>query len=136
VIACLFATIVMAALSACARMARAFRLPAIVRVEGGEAVFSRQTSHTSSTSGEPGGSRAIESERTRAAAIAGIMHSTMLRERAELIGAGAPAAPIVRAVEARTTEAETARRAVPLGKSFRRPAARVSATAAKRDKGA
>jgi type IV secretion system protein VirB6 len=134
VIACLVAVLVMASLYACARTARAFRLPAIVRVEGAEAVFSRQTAHTSSTA-DPAGSRTIESERTRAAAIAGIMHSTMLRERAELVGAGAPAAPIARAVEGRSSEAETSRRTVPLGKSFRRPA-RVSATAARRDKGA
>lgn len=136
VLACLFAILVMAALYACARTARAFRLPAVLRLEGAEAVFGKQATRTTAPAGEAAGSRTIEPERTRAAAVAGIMQSTMLRERAALAGEGVPAASIARAVEARSSDTGAGRRSVPLGKSFRRAGARVSATAARRDKGA
>ena len=136
VIACLFAIMVMGALYACARTAGAFRLPAVVRLDWAERVLGGRTARVSSALGEPAASRAAESERTRAAGIAGVMHSTMLRERVELVGAGAPAAGIARVVEARGSDVEMGRRAVPLGKSFRRPGARVSATASRRDRGA
>jgi type IV secretion system protein VirB6 len=134
VIACLFALIVIAALYACTRTARAFRLPAIVRLEEAETPLSAQRTRSRSASGEAARSRAPQYERTRAEAVAGIVHSTMLRERAELIGAGAPATGIARAAQARSSDVEPGRRTVPLGKSFRRGGARVSATATKRDK--
>jgi type IV secretion system protein VirB6 len=136
VITCLFAMIVAAALYGCARVAAAFRLPPILRAEWAGRSLDLQASRTSSAHGDTAGSRRVEGERTRAAAIVGIMRSTMHRERAELVGTGAGAAPIARAVEVRGSDGNASRGAVPLGKSFRRAGARVSATAAKRDKGA
>jgi hypothetical protein len=137
VIACLFALVVTAALYASARTVRAFRLPALLRVEWAGASSSRQTARSGSASGEIAGTRRTEAERTRAAAVAGMIHSTMLRERSELVGREPGSSSSVgRIVEVRSSDAAAGRPATPLGKSFRRVGARASATAARRDQGA
>lgn len=136
VIACLFAMIVAAALYSCARTAGAFRLPAILRAEWAGTRFESRRERAGPTTGDSARSPGIESERTRAAAVAGMMQSTMFRERAQLIGADAGVAPAARGIEARSSDTGTGRRAMPLGKSFRKHGARVSATATRRDRGA
>jgi type IV secretion system protein VirB6 len=134
VIACLFAMIVGGALYGCARVARAFRLPSILRLDLTSPSAGSRPGSSSAIASAAGDSGTVARERTRAAAIASVMHSTTLRERAELLGSAAGGAPVRRNVSARGTSSEGDRRMIPLGKSFsRRAGSRVSATAARRD---
>jgi type IV secretion system protein VirB6 len=135
VISCLFALIVAASLYGCARVARGFRLPATLRKEWAAQSPGAEASLTTSYSDEGVRPRRSEAERTRAAAIVGMIQSTMLRERAELIGADPGVQPNARAVQVRSAGGESARQPVPLGRSFRRFGTRASAIAAKRDRG-
>ncbi len=138
VIACLFSILVLATLYGCARLAHAFRLPPIlplVGVGGGPAV--------------PGLAPAADvaaraarrdSERSRAAAVAGILAATSRREeiRAALLADGRSRMPGVAVTTFSGAPAgEDFRSATPVGRTFqRRSAARVSARAARRDSGA
>jgi type IV secretion system protein VirB6 len=135
VIACLFTFAILASIYASVRLAQAFRLPAVLRVEAA-ARSDKMVRPLEKSTAERGRSE-VQEERTRAAAIAGTFRSLTLRERD---GAAEPAfatsawqsrAPAVRGA------AEGARQSVPLGRSFnRRAGTRVSALAAKRDSSA
>lgn len=132
VITCLFSILVFAALYGCARVARAFRLPPLVRDHQAEASPVRLTTWPNAASGSSARPAGAKPERSRAAALASLIHSTINRERTELL-AGASHGAVSRMVEVRA-DAEASSRAVPLGRSFsRRAGARVSAVAARRD---
>jgi type IV secretion system protein VirB6 len=136
VITCLFTAILVAALYACARIARGFALPLIARVEASVESTSRTaTSRVGSERSEEG--RAAGHERSRAVALASLIHSSSLRERADLERLTASNGPTTRTIEIHDSNSAGGRQAVPLGRSFsRRPGARVSALAAKRDSAA
>ena len=132
VIVCLFSVVVFAAMYGCTRVARAFRLPPIVRDHQADASPAKPAPWPSAASGSSVRSAGAEPERTRAAALATLIHSTTIRERAELL-ASASHGPVPRTVDVRA-DAEASSRTVPLGRSFsRRPGGRVSAIAARRD---
>jgi type IV secretion system protein VirB6 len=136
VLSLLFAILVLAALFGCARAARAFRLPALLRLE--HQASSGATLRAGAGKGARGEAvaRPAEAEGTRAAAMANMM-ATMSRREAALAFNSSGAAPGERAVSMRTSGGESGRTAMPLGRSFsRRSAARVSARAMKRDSGA
>lgn len=132
VIACLFSILVLAALYACARVARAFRLAPLLRVlpiVSGQARVAGSPAAIGGTC-----SQAMAEERSRAAAVAEVLVATSRRERDEAAlalpgpGTGASRVPAVSRPD------EAAHAIVPVGRSFtRRPNARVSAGAARRD---
>jgi type IV secretion system protein VirB6 len=136
VIACLFSMIVAAALYACVHVARAFRLAPLFRTI--PVIAAQRERPRGDMALAPVSPReATDPERSRAAAVASVLVAMSHRERgaATLVGAGAqPAsgrAPVLSPCIERTSIA------VPVGRSFaRRPHARVSATAARRDAGA
>jgi type IV secretion system protein VirB6 len=132
VVTCLFTIIVVASLYACARVARAFRLPTIPRLiplsseEGPSPAGARSTRRT--TVNEDG-----EAERSRAAAVASVMTATNRRDSISIVG-NAPSAlePARLPVVARASEPMPQIQSV--GRTFvRRASARVSARASKRD---
>jgi type IV secretion system protein VirB6 len=136
VIACLFSMIVAAALYACVHVARAFRLAPLVRtipvIAGQSRTAASDRPVATLSSREP-----TESERTRAAAVASVLVAMSRRERgaAAVIGAGrqpySDRTPILSPPNERTSFP------VPVGRSFtRRPHARFSGVAARRDAGA
>jgi len=130
VIVTLFSIIVVTALLASARIARAFRLPALIQFI--PAVSERHTATVATGSrnapGEP-----VESERSRAAAVASFISSMSRRDRLELATEQTNAAGSVRIMPP-ADRGESIRRSEPIGRSFRRHArARVSASANKRD---
>jgi hypothetical protein len=134
VMTCLFAIAVLASIYGCMRLAGAFRMPAIAGFTFGEA---RQQG-TAQSAGSPRTPTAAapEGERSRAAAVASLLTSINRRERDGLAHPSAAAAGSWqgRVPEMRTVTAEGPRQSTPLGKSFsRRPGARVSALAGKRD---
>jgi type IV secretion system protein VirB6 len=132
VIVCLFSILVFSALYGCARVARAFRLPRVVHDRLAKASPAKPLAWPSAASGSIVSSAVSKPERTRAAALASLIRSTTNRERTELL-AGASHGPVSRTVEVRA-DAAASSRTVPLGLSFsRRPSARVSAIAARRD---
>jgi len=137
VIACLFAMIVGAALYACARAARAFRLAPLLRTLPVVAGEGRAKTSTSPGS-ENGVPREIAAtERSRAAAVASVLVAMNRRERgdAALLVAGAPV-PSGRTPHVSPSNDPTHTR-VPVGRSFtRRTHARVSAGATRRDQSA
>jgi type IV secretion system protein VirB6 len=136
VITCLFTILVAAALYACARVARAFRLAPLLNFVqlasehgrgGASAVLVGST-----VSREVAGA-----ERSRAAAVASVLVSTNRRELRELalpeqgVAAASSRSPAI------STSHDRAAVPVPVGRSFtRRPHARVSAVGARRDSGA
>ncbi len=131
VITCLFTVLVIAALYACARIARGFRLPLLARVEANMPAVSRVAA---SAAGSERNEQAASHERSRAAALARMIQSSTFRERAELERLTASNGPVSRTPEIHDSSSSTGRHNVPLGRSFsRRPGARVSALAAKRD---
>lgn len=135
VIVSLFAIVVASALFACARAARAFRLPPLFRMVAVAA--GRQHSVTGARPLNSGSGSVEESERSRAATVAAMLTSTTRRERSELgiAGAGQAGAPGHRASV--NMMAGGPNLAVPVGRSFtRRPNPRMSARAARRDAGA
>lgn len=136
VITCLFSMVVVAALFSCARTARAFRLTPVIRA------FPFFVEHKAEPRAVPpmstGTSQAIiESERTRAAAIASVLVSTNRRERGDIaLPASSSPTAHVRSPSLRPSN-DGVNVSVPVGRSFtRRPHARTSALAAKRDMGA
>ena len=133
VVSTLFAIIVIVALIACARVARAFRLPPVLRSLGvgseGAVVTSRQSP---TINNQP---VAVETERSRAAAIAGAVLSMNRRELGQ--GRSAEIGTLRsdhRVLALSDGSREAARVATPVGRSFtRRPNSRVSASANRRD---
>jgi type IV secretion system protein VirB6 len=135
VLTCLFTVFVLAALYACARVARGFRLPLIARVAGSVVGAGRPETRTMESERNEE-TRATGRERSRAVAVARMIESSTLRERAELERLTAGGAAVPRTTQIHDSSASSGRHSVPLGRSFsRRPGARVSALAAKRDSG-
>jgi type IV secretion system protein VirB6 len=134
VITCLFAIIVTAALYACTRVARAFRLPPFVRIE--QSVNTRApAANPLATSPQRADTQSgAEAERSRAAAVASVLVAMNRREIGASTLAVTGSSQSVRVLEPRASVDEPARRTVPLGHSFnRRPGSRASASAARRD---
>jgi len=132
VVSTLFAIILIAAIAGCARVARAFRLPALVQllpvpelVGGGKAEV-RDTERRSDT---------VETERSRAAAIAaGIVAMNRREHGRDLSVASHLPGPGRHAAMAGDPRHEPARPATPVGRTFtRRSGSRVSARANRRD---
>jgi type IV secretion system protein VirB6 len=137
VIVCLFGILVFASLYACARVARAFRFPMIVRDAPDSSTHVRQVPGAPADSRVASHARRVETERTRAVAIANVMRSASRRDQAEPVFGTAGAAPPLRTIEVRQETARAADKAAPLGRSYsRRSATRSSALAARRDAGA
>jgi type IV secretion system protein VirB6 len=133
VLALLFAILVVAALYACARVARGFRLPPILKIERASA--SSPARQVSGGDVRRADYRSKQVERTRAAAIASIISRTGQREAGLVLSVAGGLSPS-RTPDLRASANEVGRAAVPLGRSFsRRPNARVSAGATKRDAG-
>lgn len=134
VISSFFALAVLASLYFSMRVANAFRLPPLLRLD-----FARPQSTAVSRSGasqaaEPR-TRHGEAERNRAAAMASVFSTMSRRERLALLEVPAAGSPNERSVQIRPTQTENGTRAVPLGYSFtRRAGRRVSAMAGKRDR--
>lgn len=131
VISSLFAILVLAALYGCARVARAFRLAPVMR----PMAAAPRREERNMLGGTANVSRLGEAERSRAAAIANMLMASARRERLgspmALAGpGGSTRVPAVRSSD------EQRLAPVPVGRSFtRRPHARASASAAKRDVG-
>jgi len=130
VIVTLFSIIVLAALFASARIARAFRLPARIQfVPGvGERVAAAGVSRHAVDPVER-----VESERSRAAAVASFISSAGRRDRLEVAAepAGAPGATRIMPTSDKDVSIRSTQ---PIGRSFRRQArARVTASANRRD---
>jgi len=137
VIVCLFAMIVAAALYACARLTRAFRLAPLLRIIPVVADQQRSMASASASQVNEPTREASASERSRAAAVANVLAATSRRERAEVavqvlgVPAGSARTPAV------SPSNDGIQTRVPVGRSYtRRPHARMSAVAAKRDAGA
>jgi len=135
VITCLFSILVFAALYACARVTRAFRLAPLLRAQSvvveqsGRGAAAIQMDNLAPRN-------IVSSEASRAAAIANILVATSQREH------GATAT-MLRAVSASSGRFAAASRngamyaSPPVGRTFtRRPHSRVSAVATRRDSGA
>lgn len=134
VLSLLFAILALAALYGCARVARAFRLPALVRVDS-----ARSAALPWPTAATPAGradrlQTPAEAERTRAAAMAGTI-ATIARRESALALSAAGNAPDRRASAPGPASNDPSRPGpMPLGRSFsRRSNARLSAGATKRD---
>jgi type IV secretion system protein VirB6 len=135
VLASLFTIIVLAALYGCARVAHAFRLPMAIRSAAASAERAGAATASGTRVSTAGGSERVEVERTRAAAVASLMAATSRREAALASNANDPAPPN-RTPAAATRVRDVQRTTIPLGRSFsRRPNARVSAQAGRRDAG-
>ena len=136
VLALLFAILVLAALFGCIRLALAFRLPPLLRVEQTVASDRSAPARSAELWRDAARTRSVDGDRSRAAAIAGLIAAGSRRE--ELVALGAPGASSHgRTPEVRSLAGNAQRTTVPLGRSFgRKPNARVSARAAKRDTGA
>lgn len=137
VITCLFSMIVAAALYGCTRVARAFRLAPLLRVLPIATSKEIQAAGAGLDDATPIARTRAQSESGRAAALASVLVSMNRRERGEALSqssgnaAGSSRVPPVLL----SNDSGTAR--VPVGRSFtRRPTARVSALAVRRDSGA
>ena len=133
-ITCLFAMLVAAALYACARLMSAFRLAPLMRVVP---IASEQTSRDSTSFAGTNATlqESSRGERSRAAAVASTMTSMNRRELRNMAVplSSAPAAPGRTPIISASADGTRAG-PVPVGRSFtRRPQARVSAVAARRD---
>lgn len=132
VLSLLFAILVLAALYGCARVAWAFRLPAALTIIPIPAVAGISSGTSSGREPRPS-SRAIQSERSRAAAMASMLTNIDQRDVAHVLSP-ADGTQASRVPAMNPSSAEATRTAVPLGRSFsRRPNSRVSERAAKRD---
>jgi type IV secretion system protein VirB6 len=133
VIACLFALLVAAALFACARVTWAFRLPS--RPKTTPAIVPRGRA-TGPSILPPGASiESVEGERSRAAAIASVLVALNRREH-NLGFTGARAVAASARIPTLSQPNDAVARLVPVGRSFtRRPNARASAVATRRDAG-
>ena len=131
VLALLFAILVLAAILGCVWVARAFRLPAAIRVTP---VLASKVSPPVANGGQGHPSaRRRESEKSRAVAIAGVLASVDRRDLAVALAEPGTNLPS-RTTTLSVPSPEASRTGVPLGRSFsRRPNSRVSERAAKRD---
>jgi type IV secretion system protein VirB6 len=133
VIACLFSIIVAAALYAGARVASAFRLAPLLRTIPG-IVERERTAGTAIHAANSNSREVIEQERSRAAAVASVLLATNRRERAEAPFTSSADSAAPNRARAMSPSNDAAHVSVPVGRSFtRRPHARVSGIAAKRD---
>lgn len=136
VITCLFAMFVGAALYACARVARAFRLAPLLRVLP-VATDQGRAGTLATTPGIIATREHTQTERSRAAAVASVLQNVSRREGGEAFllttstSAGSTRTPTL------SQSGVAAHVPVPVGRSFtRRPTVRMSALATKRDAGA
>jgi type IV secretion system protein VirB6 len=133
VISCLFAMVMMAVLYSSVRLSGAFRLAPFFgrHLPSGDENLTKGSN--SRVSAEPV-TRSVAPERTRAAAIASLFHSAGVREARGFLERSAGREVGSRGVEVREGGSETDRPSIPLGRSFtRKPGARVSARATRRD---
>jgi len=133
VITCLFSIIVTAALYGSARVAHAFRLAPMLRMAG----VTAQTQRSVATGRTPLADisrQQIETERSRAAAVAGILATSTRREHGELQTVTAGVAGASGRTPALSASGGSPHVTVPVGRSFtRRSHSRMSAGAARRD---
>jgi type IV secretion system protein VirB6 len=132
VIATLFAVIVAAVLFASARVARAFRLPPILRLMP----VALETGRATASVREPlASNQRMDGERSRAAAVAGVLVSMNRRERiAGESGEGERSTGTGHRSISTSLRSDSERQSPPVGRSFRRQArTRVSASADRRD---
>jgi len=135
VIVCLFAALTIAVLLGCARLVSGFRLAPILRPAFDSSSDARRSVEVRVPSRSS--SDGHEQERSRAAVIASVLRSSGMRDARDMPGVTGDGGSGRRTVEVRSSAAEQAARSVPLGRSFsRRPGARVSALAARRDSSA
>jgi type IV secretion system protein VirB6 len=136
VIASLFAIIVAALLYACARVARAFRLPPVLRL----VPSAQERTAMATTSAAPnatGRSALVQKERSRAAAMASMLVAMDRRQGGYAYAGRWEVSGPVRTPAVSGSSKETAHHSTPVGRSFRRrPGSRVSASANRRDAGA
>lgn len=137
VIACLFSIIVLAMLYACQRTTRAFRLTPLLTVHA-KTADQKILGRASDASHGAASNESSAGNRSRAAAIAGVLTAASRREQQLHIVAGTAAAPLA---PGRTPPASAwngaAPGVTPVGRTFtRRAHGRLSATAARRDAGA
>jgi type IV secretion system protein VirB6 len=137
VITCLFTIIVAASLYACARVARAFRLAPLLRIVPVLADRGRSIAGAGAADVNGSSRDASVSERSRAAAVANMLVAVNRRERSDT---ATPAMGTV-ASPGRSPGGQPSNDSigvqVPVGRYFtRRPHARMSAVAARRDSGA
>lgn len=132
VLTLLFAAIVAAALAGCARMARGFRLPPLLRTA--PIIIDPANARRVAAAAPSGPAQGlIEGERTRAAAVAGVLIATNRRNPLEpalltSVAVGQPSRVPPGG------NSDPGREVTPVGRSFtRRPNTRVSATANRRD---
>jgi type IV secretion system protein VirB6 len=136
VIACLFSMIVAAALYACVHVARAFRLAPLLRTIPVIAA-ERRTAGVDAVLAPASSREAVESERSRAAAVASVLVATTRRDHGAAVAVGPGAQRDSSRVPVLSPSNERTSVRVPVGRSFtRRPHARFSAVAARRDTGA
>ena len=136
VLTCLFAIIVIAALYASARVAWAFRLPQSVRIDraAGE---QRSVLLPSAPQPQAVQQNQMEIERSRAAAVASVLVSMNRRELSQSNLTTPSPGQASRVPDPRKSDVERLGQQAPLGRTFsRRPGARVSVSAARRDLGA
>lgn len=136
VISALFSLLVIAVIASSMRLMRSFRLaslPMLKFVEGRSAEFAPRVATKGAANNRE---EAAQPERTRAAAIASFIHAGGVREMRQLLGSAGGGEVGSRKVEVSGSNTDGARQSLPLGRSFtRRPGARVSARAGRRDAG-
>ena len=131
VIITLFAIITVAALYACARIARAFRFAPIARLGVAQDTGDPRAMNSSGL-GQPRTPRLVESDRGRAAAIGQVVQSSQRREGQ--YQSDASAVPGRRLGVAGSTGVHDPLRAAPVGRSFRRrTSSRVTSISNRRD---
>jgi type IV secretion system protein VirB6 len=132
VIACFFALTVLASLYVSMRVAYAFRLPGLLRLELAKLGEIQRESSARSSRVTERSPQPAQAEPTRAAAIASAFSTVSRREHLTLLESEPGGSPRER--KGQLQSGEVASRAVPLGNSFtRRSGRRVSAMAVKRD---
>jgi type IV secretion system protein VirB6 len=133
VISALFAVVVVIALIACARIARAFRLPPILRLFPVMAEPS-STARAAQDFRNRDRTDTAETEQSRAAAVASALVSMNRRELGHVTLATGDASSSRSRTPAMSVTGDGGRSPAPLGRSFsRRPGMRVSARASRRD---
>jgi type IV secretion system protein VirB6 len=134
VIVCLFAMLNAAVLLGCARLMSSFRLaPILWPAFDGASDKGRPAAETPAL-WRSSDNNQNEQERSRAAAIASLLRSSGMREARDVPVISGDGGSSRRTVEVRSAATDQSQRSAPLGRSFsRRPGARVSALAARRD---
>jgi type IV secretion system protein VirB6 len=137
VIAVIFAMLVTASLYACAQVVRAFQLAPLMRIHS--FVMERTTHRTGASSAfvskSPRETAAVD--HSRAAALAAVLTASAHRDRRQAVIEAMKAPAPAERTRSRAGSNELVRTAVPVGRSFtRRPQARTSALATRRDTGA